>query len=144
MLNKTTFLLCYSLLEYYLQDVSRYIAAHYGYQLKPSDMKEQGIKRYKIYFKKYLSFDFPSEKKHWNDIISYSSLRNSIMHNFGEIDVVRDSNLLKYISENKNLSVNKYNQIVLNFHFVRDVLKNLRLFFNDFDESWKQWTQKRH
>ena len=144
-LNNSSFLFSYSLLERYLREVSNFIREQYNYQITCSDLKGQGITLYKNYLKKYSGFAFPDNSQYWQDINRYNELRNIIIHNAGEIDNPADQRYAKikdFIDKNTNIALNEYNQIIISEEFMREVVRNIRGFLIDFEKCWMEWTEK--
>lgn len=103
------------------------------YKVKISDLKGKGIFLARNYLTKIVNIKFPENSIHWNNIIYYNKLRNTIVHNLGKIndETYYKNELMKYININSKFISIQNHKIQFSDGFLFEVIDNIDKFFQE-------------
>ena len=107
-LRYSLFVYSYSRFEKTLLGIADDYQRSRGLKLKPSELKDAGIKRAMTYLKNVVIIPFPDMEPSWKDILTLSLIRNHIAHNEGELPAGRDvgKEIREFIKKwNDNISI---------------------------------------
>jgi hypothetical protein len=151
--RESVFLTIYAFLEDILAQVCTHLYASKSLSLQPNDLRGRGIERSRIYLKKIVGINFPDQpESKWDILISYSRLRNNIVHNFAGIDLANNSKsgdlLLKFIRTQGTLGI-AGNRIYIDKGFLPEVNKVVETFLIllkdrlcEYDKDWEDVKEK--
>lgn len=110
---KSTFLISFSMFEYFLKDFTESYKYYYELELGIEDLSGGNyIERSKTYLRKVIGLDTSSLNQIWEKIKTYQWIRNKIVHNNGEL-TENDKNRIKEINKLGGVKIEK-NKIILN------------------------------
>lgn len=113
LLKNSTFLTIYSMFEIEYNNLCLWCKKAANLNGKPTNGKGSIIEKCQNYITKKLKLNLERTKSEWNEILIIKDVRNSIVHNNGEI-IVKASKpeVVDYISTNKGLKLNNevYNE----------------------------------
>lgn len=139
--------LAYSLLERQIEQICKILKRECKIPISLSDLKGDVLERSKLYFKKLAGLDFPSEDRNqiWQEINSYATTRNCIVHNNGLLKGFREEQELRtYASKKGIISQDTIREeIALTERFCRDVIETMRTFFKELYKAWENYKLQR-
>lgn len=131
-LRSSLFIMLYSFLENQLVNLCGKFHRQYGYTIKLTDLRGEGIVRAKNYLKKVVKIDFPDQTPSWDDIIMYNRMRNFIVHNGGQLDNNDQAKQVEsFISARPSITLDHLRNIQFSKDFCGEVINTLRSFFGD-------------
>jgi len=136
-LRNSFFVSAYSLLEYKMATICRWLKKDKQMPISWSDLKGDTLDQFKLYCK-LAGLELSYNSQTWQEIQHYCMLRNCIVHNRGLIQGARQERELQAYANRKNiiedlmvgLSIRSQLQIVLTKEFCKDVTKTIWSFLS--------------
>lgn len=103
------------------------------------DMKEEGIRRAKLYLEKVIGLNLHADKKPWSEIDTLRKIRNSIVHDKGRAKekITNDTNIKQHIKkgrlELKNHGERRIGGIVIKPEYLDFILPTVKEFFRNIE-----------
>lgn len=133
-LRKSLFVSLFSFLENTLVEDCR-ARKHYDKEivLRLEDLTgKNDIDKVKVYWKKVLRMEFPSDTPEWSAIQNYKSLRNCIVHAGGKVGSLKENGdrekLEKFIHATATLELMSHGDIVVLKEFCDEALETIQRF----------------
>lgn len=131
-LRSSLFIMLYSFVENQLVNLCGKFHRQYGYPIKLTDLRGEGIVRAQSYLKKVVKIDFPDQTPSWDDIVSYNRIRNFIIHNGAQLDKSDQAKKVEsFISTRPSITLDHLRNIQFSKDFCPEVINTLRSFFGD-------------
>jgi hypothetical protein len=137
--RSSMFLTCYSLLESRLDQFCRQAGQEMGTHLTLQDMRGKGIVRAQRFLKKAVRLQFPDDMKQWQDILTYSIIRNALVHANGVVgDDKKRTRLRQFADKTRGLvKLRLAEHIELQAGFVPHVITTIGEFFERLHSAWQ-------
>jgi len=138
--RRSLFITAYSIFENRLYNRCKYMEREFKIKLSVKDVTGygRGIKRYKYYLEKIVGFEFP-KSNNWSSILSYSKVRNCLVHNDGSVNDCDSEKFLRtYILKHKFLELD-YDEIVIKKEFCEETIESFERFEEDESSSFSRW-----
>jgi|GEM_PF-2505678 len=138
---RTTFLHCYFLLEYSLDQVCKNIQQVENHKLKLNDINGNGIFRASVYLKKVCNIISPFETQNWAKLSDYNTLRNIFVHSDGVAQNVKKK-IVEIAKRHPGLLIAIFDIDTLGIRFTKEfilsTIKTIEEFFNDLQQNMRQ------
>ncbi len=143
-LRNSFFVSAYSLLEYEMDVICRWLKKDKQLPISLSDLRGDTPDQFKNYCK-LARLEFPFNGRLWQEINNYRRIRNCIVHNRGLIERAREERELRaYIIRKGIISQDTIAQeIALTEQFCKKVVKTIGVFLNEVIEAHDSQKQKR-
>lgn len=127
--------------ETIVTDVANHLQKRMPVERSIDDIKKRNfLKRAKKYYKKDLGFDLSTCNERWKRLRVLSSLRNSIAHSHGRIDMTK-SNIDEILRTNGVKNIDGF--IVVNSAFLRETFELVKADLEDLIVRYKAWDSDR-
>jgi len=134
-LRSSFFVSAYSLLEYKMAIICRWLKKDKQIAISWGDLRGSTLDQFKLYCK-FAGLDLTYDDQNWQEINNYRRIRNCIVHNRSLIKGSREEKELHAYTESKNiiddtligLSIRPHAQIALTEGFCKEVTKTIWAF----------------
>lgn len=134
----------YAVLEASIIEIARLLQKAQNQGIAITDLRGDFLERANKYYKHVLNFELCSDDKTWQRIKHLASVRHSIAHANGRIDVLNDNNrkAIKTL-EKQNVGISSYNgYVLLDSSFVKETFSKVRSMLENLVERHKEWDTK--
>jgi hypothetical protein len=138
--RRSLFITAYSIFENRLYNRCKYMEEEFKIKSSVKDVTGygRGIKRSKYYLEKVIGFEFP-KSNNWSSILSYSKVRNCLVHNNGSVKGCDNEKFLRnYILKHKFLELD-YDEIIIKKEFCEETIEGFEEFEEHESNSFSHW-----
>ena len=98
-LRVSLFVHCYSTFEHSLNELANTMGSLRGIKITTKDLRDEGIMRAKLFFRKVVVIDFPDTQLIWNEITTLNKIRNCFVHKEGYLSEDNAKQIEIYIAD---------------------------------------------
>ena len=148
-LRSSFFVSAYSLLEYKMAIICKWLKKDKQIPISWSDLKGDTLDQFKLYCK-LAGLELSYNTQAWQEIQHYSRVRNCIVHNRGLVEGVKQEKELQAYASRKNiiddsmlgLSIRLKAQIALTEDFCKEVTKTIWVFLSNILKAYELLRQE--
>jgi hypothetical protein len=133
--RRSTLVSIYSFLEHAMNHLCKHVTKKNGYQFAVEDLRGEGIQRASTYLKKTASADFNALNDEWSALKTLNKVRNCIVHNEGDVTVLKSSELADLVNKITGLSLRNDRLISVEREYVDHCITTVESFL---DKLYKQ------
>ena len=140
--RRSLFITAYSIFEDRLHNRCKYMEEEFKIKSSVKDVTGygRGIKRSKYYLEEIVGFEFP-KSNNWSNILSYSKVRNCLVHNNGSVKGSDSEKFLRnYILKHNFLELD-YDEIIIKKEFCEETIRDFEKFEEDESNSFSRWLE---
>ena len=136
---KSTLITLYSFLEAVMKEIARIEGGKLKTQVKPTDLKGQGVLMYKNYLEKVIGIKFKDLNFDWNKIDNVRIIRNHLVHDYLDYSEEKKFKHVEGICKSdKNLEFNRENkEIVIRLDYLLNFCSFIKLFTKELTNNLK-------
>lgn len=97
--------------------------------LEPSEIKGEGIVKFKLYLEKLAKRDFKTVNKQWSHLTTLNLIRNCIVHADGDANLIKSpKKLIDTVRNNQNLSFIEEQLIMMDATYIHSTIDTIESF----------------